>query len=124
MDLVKESTTERNWMLAHLPHLVRPIPFLFVELEGGKNKKRDIVGSCKIYDFLSDNESEFKTYKKHKWYKTEEIFEMEPEFIREGNKGGAVYYDNNVDDARLTIEVLKEAVVRGADIINYCKATG
>ena len=124
MDLVKESTTERNWMLAHLPHLVRPIPFLFVELEGGKYKKRDIVGACKIYDFLSDNESEFKTYKKHKWYKPEEIFEMEPEFIREGNKGGAVYYDNNVDDARLTIEILKEAVVRGADIINYCKATG
>ncbi|MCK4688312.1 MAG: FAD-dependent oxidoreductase, partial [Candidatus Lokiarchaeota archaeon] len=82
MDLVKESTTERNWMLAHLPHLVRPIPFLFVELEGGKYKKRDIVGACKIYDFLSDNESEFKTYKKHKWYKPEEIFEMEPEFIR------------------------------------------
>ena len=124
MDLVKESTTERNWMLAHLPHLVRPIPFLFVELEGGKYKKRDIVGACKIYDFLSDNESEFKTYKKHKWYKPEEIFEMEPEFIREGNKGGAVYYDNNVDDARLTIEILKEAVVRGADIINYCKVTG
>ncbi|MFX1317471.1 MAG: FAD-dependent oxidoreductase [Promethearchaeota archaeon] len=124
MDLVKESTTERNWMLAHLPHLVRPIPFLFVELEGGKYKKRDIVGACKIYDFLSDNESEFKTYKKHKWYKPEEIFEMEPEFIREGNKGGAVYYDNNVDDARLTIEVLKEAVVRGADIINYCKVNG
>ncbi|MFX0043753.1 MAG: FAD-dependent oxidoreductase, partial [Candidatus Hodarchaeota archaeon] len=124
MDLVKESATERNWMLAHLPHLVRPIPFLFVELEGGKYKKRDIVGACRIYDFLSDNESEFKTYKKHKWYKPEEIFEMEPEFIREGNKGGAVYYDNNVDDARLTIEVLKEAVVRGADIINYCKVTG
>ncbi len=124
MDLVKESTTERNWMLAHLPHLVRPIPFLFVELEGGKYKKRDIVGACKIYDFLSDNESEFKTYKKHKWYKPEEIFEIEPEFLREGNKGGAVYYDNNVDDARLTIEILKEAVVRGADIINYCKVTG
>jgi len=124
MDLVKESTTERNWMLAHIPHLVRPIPFLFVELEGGKYKKRDIVGACKIYDFLSDNESEFKTYKKHKWYKPEEIFEMEPEFIRKGNKGGAVYYDNNVDDARLTIEILKEAVVRGADIINYCKVTG
>lgn len=124
MDLVKESATERNWMLAHLPHLVRPIPFLFVELEGGKYKKRDIVGACRIYDFLSDNESEFKTYKKHKWYKPEEIFEMEPEFIREGNKGGAVYYDNNIDDARLTIEVLKEAVARGADIINYCEVTG
>jgi len=124
MDLVKESTTERNWMRIHIPHLVRPIPFLFVALEGGKYKKRDIVGACKIYDFLSDNESEFKNYKKFKWYPPEEIFKMEPEFIKEGNIGGAVYYDNNVDDSRLTIEVLKEAVIRGADILNYCKVNG
>lgn len=124
MDLVKESTTERNWMRAHIPHLVRPIPFLFVALEGGKYKKRDIVGACKLYDFLSDNKSEFKNYKKYKWYPPEEIFKMEPEFIKEGNIGGAVYYDNNVDDTRLTIEVLKEAVIRGADIVNYCKVTG
>jgi len=124
MDLVKESTTERNWMRVHIPHLVRPIPFLFVALDGGKYKKRDIVGACKIYDFLSDNKSEFKNYKKYKWYPPEEIFKMEPEFIKEGNIGGAVYYDNNVDDTRLTIEVLKEAVIRGADIVNYCKVTG
>ncbi len=120
MDLVKESTTERNWMRVHCP-TVRPIPFLFVALEGGKYKKRDIIGACKIYDFLSDDKSEFKNFKKHKWHSPTEIFEMEPEFLREGNKGGAVYYDNNVDDARLTIEILKEAVIRGADIVNYCK---
>ncbi len=120
MDLVKESTTERNWMREHCP-TVRPIPFLFVALEGGKYKKRDIIGACKIYDFLSDDKSEFKNFKKHKWYSTREIFEMEPGFIRAGNKGGAVYYDNNADDARLTIEILKEAVIRGADIVNYCK---
>ena len=124
MDLVKESTTERNWMRAHIPHLVRPIPFLFVALEGGKYKKRDVVGACKLYDFLSDNKSEFKNYKKYKWYPPEEIFKMEPGFIKEGNIGGAVYYDNNVDDTRLTIEVLKEAVIRGADVVNYCEVTG
>ncbi|MFX1278633.1 MAG: FAD-dependent oxidoreductase [Promethearchaeota archaeon] len=124
MDLVRESTTERNWMRIHIPHLVRPIPFLFVALEGGKYKKRDIIGACKIYDFLGNDKSEFKNYKNHKWYSPEEIFEMEPEFIKKGNKGGAVYYDNNVDDARLTIETLKEAIIRDADVINYCKVTG
>ncbi|MHA1763985.1 MAG: glycerol-3-phosphate dehydrogenase/oxidase, partial [Promethearchaeota archaeon] len=120
MDLVKTASTERNWMRHHCP-TVRPIPFLFVEIEGGKYKKRDITGACKIYDYLSDNGQEFKNYMKHKWYSAEKIHEMEPEFIQEGVKGGAVYYDCNVDDARLTLEILKEAVVRGADIINYCK---
>lgn len=124
MDLVKEATRERNWMREHIPHLVRPIPFLFVHLKDGKYKKRDIIGACKIYDFLSDNYSEFKNFKKHKWYSPEEIFEMEPEYVRDGNLGGVVYYDNNVDDARLTIEIIKEAVIRGADALNYCKVTG
>jgi glycerol-3-phosphate dehydrogenase len=124
MDLVKESTRERNWMRVQIPHLLRPIPFLFVYLKDSKYKKRDIVGACKVYDFLSDKDSEFKNYKQYKWYSPEEIFEMEPEYIREGNLGGAVYYDNNVDDARLTIETMKEAVIRGADALNYCKVIG
>ncbi|MFW9895357.1 MAG: glycerol-3-phosphate dehydrogenase/oxidase [Candidatus Thorarchaeota archaeon] len=124
MDLVRESTTERNWMRVHIPHLVRPIPFLFVALEGGKYKKRDIVGACRIYDFLGEDKSDFKNYKNHQWYPPEKVQKLEPEFIQEGNKGGAVYYDNNIDDARLTIETIKEAVIRGADVINYCKAIG
>ncbi len=124
MDLVHESTTERNWLQAHLINLVRPIPFLFVHMEGSKYKKRDITGACKIYDFLGNKDTDFKIYKAHKWYKPEEVFEMEPDYVREGNLGGAVYYDTNVDDARLTIEILKEAVIRSADVINYCKVVG
>ncbi|MBD3214494.1 MAG: FAD-dependent oxidoreductase [Candidatus Lokiarchaeota archaeon] len=122
MDLVKEATTERNWMQAHIPHLIRPIPFLFVNWEGGKYNERSIKSAVKIYDFLSDKDQEFKNYKQHRWYSKEEVLELEPEIKKEGNKGGAVYYDCNVDDARLTIETLKEAVIRGADIINYCEA--
>ncbi|MFX1571611.1 MAG: FAD-dependent oxidoreductase [Promethearchaeota archaeon] len=124
MDLVREATRERNWMRHHIPHLIRPIPFCLPYFEGGKYKKRELESAVKIYDFLSDDKSEFKNYKKYKWYTPEEIFKMEPEILREGNLGGAVYYDTNIDDARLTIEILKEAVIRNADAINYCKAIG
>jgi glycerol-3-phosphate dehydrogenase len=68
MDLVKEATTERNWMRAHVP-TVRPIPFLFVQMEDGKYKKRDIIAATQIYDFLSNNNQQYKNFKKHKWYK-------------------------------------------------------
>lgn len=121
MDLVKEATTERNWMIAHIPNLIRPIPFLFVEWEDGKYKKRDIKAAVKMYDILSDKGEEFKNYKQHSLLDKEEVLKKEPKIKKEGNKGGAVYYDCNVDDARLTIETLKEAVIRGADIINYCE---
>jgi glycerol-3-phosphate dehydrogenase len=121
MDLVQESATERNWMVAHIPHLVRPLPFLLPVFKGGKYKKRDILSACKIYDFLGNKDKEFKIYEEHKWYKPEKISELEPEFIREGLEGGAIYYDTNLDDARLTLETLKEAVIRSADAVNYCK---
>ncbi|MFW9818030.1 MAG: FAD-dependent oxidoreductase [Candidatus Thorarchaeota archaeon] len=124
MKLVKEASRERNWMRIHIPHLVRPLPFYLPVFEGGKYKTRDLKAAVKIYDFLSDDKSEFKNFKPHKWHSSEEIFKIEPEFLREGNLGGAVYYDNNIDDARLTIETLKEAVIRGADVLNYCKVIG
>ncbi len=120
MDLVKEATTERNWMRQHCTTL-RPIPFLFVAWEGGKYKMRDIKGATKIYDFLSDKNEKYKNYKQRQLISTEEVIEAEPEIRKEGNNGGVIYYDNNVDDARLTIETLKEAVIRGADVVNYCE---
>lgn len=122
-DLVKSATRERNWMRIQIPHLVRPVPFFLPIIEGSKYKKRDFQGLTKIYDFLSDDQSEFKNFKKSKTYKAEEIYELEPKFNRKGLQGGVVYYDTNIDDARLTIEVLKEAMVRGADVLNYCKVT-
>ncbi|MBN1800298.1 MAG: glycerol-3-phosphate dehydrogenase/oxidase [Candidatus Lokiarchaeota archaeon] len=121
MELVKEATTERNWLRAHLPHLTRPIPFLFANWEGGKDKKRSIKAAVKLYDFLSDNDQEFKNYKQHSWLEPEEIANVEPEMKKDGNLGGAIYYDNNIDDARLTIETIKEAIIRGSDALNYCK---
>ncbi|MFX1597064.1 MAG: FAD-dependent oxidoreductase [Promethearchaeota archaeon] len=124
MDLVRVASRERNWMRVHIPHLVRPIPFFISVIEGALFKKRELVAAMKIYDFLSDDKSEFINFKKPKWHSAEEIFELEPEFLRDGILGGAIFYDTNIDDARLTIEILKEAVIRGADVLNYCKVNG
>ncbi|MFW9999856.1 MAG: FAD-dependent oxidoreductase [Candidatus Hermodarchaeota archaeon] len=124
MDLVRVASRERNWMRVQIPHLVRPIPFHIPVIEGAVFKKRQLAAALKIYDFLSDDKSEFINFKKHKWHSAEEIFELEPEFLRDGNLGGIIYYDTNIDDARLTIEILKEAVIRGADVLNYCKVNG
>ena len=124
MDLVKSASRERNWMRVQIPHLVRPLPFFIPFLEGEKYKKRDLQSAAKIYDFLSDDKSEFKNFKKNESHTAEEVYTLEPEFRKEGISGGIIYYDTNIDDARLTIEILKEANIRGADSINYCKVLG
>ncbi|MFX1288225.1 MAG: glycerol-3-phosphate dehydrogenase/oxidase, partial [Promethearchaeota archaeon] len=123
-DLVKKATQERNWMRVHIPHLVRPIPFFLPVIEGAKIKKRDLQGATKLYDFLSDNKSDYKNFKSSKSYTAEEIYKLEPNFTRKGLKGGVIYYDTNIDDARLTIEILKEAIIRGTDAVNYCEVVG
>ena len=121
LDLVKEATTERNWMRAHIPHLIRPVPFLWVNWKEDSGNKQSIESALKLYDSLSDDSQEFKNFKKYQWFSAEELQELEPEIKEKVGQGGAIYYDNNVDDARLTIETLKEAVIRGADVISYCK---
>ncbi|MHA2325449.1 MAG: glycerol-3-phosphate dehydrogenase/oxidase, partial [Promethearchaeota archaeon] len=121
LDLVKEATTERNWMRAHIPHLIRPVPFLWVNWKGDASNKQVIETALKLYDSLSDNSQEFTNFQKYQWFSAEELQKLEPEIKDQVGEGGAIYYDNNVDDARLTIETLKEAVIRGADIVSYCK---
>ena len=124
IDLVKEATTERNWMRAHIPHLIRPVPFLWVNWKEDTATRQAIESALKLYDSLSDDSQEFKNFKKYQWFSAEELQKLEPEIKDKVNEGGAIYYDTNVDDARLTIETLKEAVIRGADIISYCKVIG
>jgi glycerol-3-phosphate dehydrogenase len=46
---------------------------------------------------------------------------MEPLLKQQGLKGGGHYVEYRTDDARLTIEVLKEAVNQGAKAVNYAK---
>jgi len=121
LDLVKEATTERNWMRAHIPHLIRPVPFLWVNWKDDTGSKQSIESALKLYDSLSDESQELKNFKKYQWFSAEELQKLEPEIKDKVGEGGAIYYDNNVDDARLTIETLKEAVIRGADVISYCK---
>ena len=49
---------------------------------------------------------------------------LEPLLDARNLTGGAYYYEYRTDDARLTLEVLKEAVARGARAVNYTKVTG
>ena len=117
--LVRESTTERNWLLAHLPHLIRPLRILMTIWQDRKDSLSKANLAVRVYDLLSDSYSKFKTYKKHEILKPEEIIELEPFMKKEGLLGGSTYYDTNVDDARLVLESIKESIVNGADAINY-----
>jgi len=125
--LVRESTTERNWLIAHLPHLVRPLGFLFCSYAKGKDRPYQIRFALTAYGILSDWFSKFKNFRKPRFFSPEFIEEIEPAVTLNDPSLGRMklagfYYDTNVDDARLTIETIKESLIisKGSSVaLNY-----
>lgn len=128
--LVRESTTERNWLAQALPNLVEPLGFIVNTYEGGKDSLLKIKVAVFLYDLISNFLSKYKNPKKHKFLSREKIIEMEPAVKRQGLLGGAIYYDTNVDDSRLTIETIKEAIAISKNkkidsyAFSYCRFLG
>jgi len=106
--LVRESTTERNWLCAALPNLVRPVRFHYCGYLGGKDSPRRVKLALRLYDLLSNAFSRYRM-PRHRILSPEALRREEPCMRTEGIAMAGVYYDANVDDARLTLEVLKEA---------------
>ena len=123
-NVVRESTTERNWLRTHFPNLVRPLAFNLYSYEGWMYSPKKVKLAMKLYSKFSDTFSKFKNYKKPTILTCEEFLKLEPGIRKEGLNMGGYYYDTNVDDARLTLETIKEALVlsEGKSVaINHAK---
>jgi glycerol-3-phosphate dehydrogenase len=130
--LVRESTTERNWLRNHFPNMVRPIGFFYNAFAKGKDRPVQVILSMIIYSLLSDYKSRFKNYRWPKIYLARFIKKIEPNYIQEIEPFGKLvisgfYYDTNIDDARLTMETIKESLFYSKGnscALNYSEVTG
>jgi len=124
--LVREATTERNWLCAALPNLVRPQVFHYCAYPGSKDTPRRVKTALRLYDLLSNTFSRFKL-PRHHLLTPDQVAAGEPAVDTRGMTLAGAYYDANVDDARLTLEVLKEArdASGGRSVaLNYVEAVG
>ncbi len=130
--LVRESATERNWLMNHFPNLVRPLGFMYCSYEKGKDKPVMVWIAAKLYQLLSDSFSDFKNYRKSRIFKADFVEEFEPKVAMEIPELGRLrmagfYYDTNCDDARVTMEIIKESVGNSAGLsraVNYARVNG
>ena len=130
--LVRESTTERNWLRIHFPNMVRPTGFFYNAFAKGKDRSVQVILSMIIYSLLSDFRTRFKNYKWPRIYTAKIMKKIEPNYIQEVEPFGKLtisgfYYDTNIDDARLTIETIKESLnySKGASCaLSYSEVTG
>lgn len=122
--LVRESLRERKTLRRIAPHLCAPTPFLLPIYKGGKPSplgggKWKLGLGLWFYDKLASS----KTFPPHQWISPQEVSQLSPALDAHQLRGAFVYYDCVTDDARLVIELIKQAAARGAVIANYAGAT-
>jgi len=118
--LVYEALHERQRLLRNAPHLVTPLPFL-IPLYGGKAIAKALNSGLWMYDLTGG----LRIGKRHHRISPDKTLVHMPTLRREGLAAGFEYYDAQADDARLTLSIVRTAVLdHGAVATNYAEVTG
>jgi glycerol-3-phosphate dehydrogenase len=111
--LVREALKERELMVSRTaPHLVSPVSFLYPLHE--PLKERGYVGAgLMLYDALRGREH---VLPHHRHVSVRRMRQIAPGLRPDVLRGGVLYYDAQVDDARHTMMLARTAAVYGATI--------
>ncbi len=118
--LVREALRERKILLEIASHLVYPSKFFFPVYEESRVFPLQLRAGLFLYDLLAGN----KGIGGHDFISPEETRAEFPGLKKEGLKATGVYYDCQMDDARLVISNVLDARARGASVTNYAEVTG
>lgn len=119
LGLVKEVGTERAIVYRNAPHVVHPERMLLPIVEGGSLGKALSSLGLWVYDFLAGVPRE----ERRRMLGADETLLQEPMLRNDILTGGGLYFEYRTDDARLTIEILKTAVAKGALCLNYAQVS-
>ncbi|KQY82109.1 glycerol-3-phosphate dehydrogenase [Paenibacillus sp. Root52] len=118
--MVAEVGRERAVVYENGPHVTTPEPMLLPIYTAGTFGRFSTSLGLMVYDRLAG----VKYSERRKMLNAGATADMEPLLRKEGLLGSGLYVEYRTDDARLTIEVMKEAVRYGAQAVNYVKADG
>ena len=114
--LVRESLRERGILYRLAPHLVRPVPMYM--LAGDLRRRAVYRAGLTAYEALAAG----RNIGYHTSVSAGRVAEAIPGFG--GRSRGFRYFECQVDDARLTIEVARTAQAAGAVLANHAQVTG
>ncbi|SET10427.1 homodimeric glycerol 3-phosphate dehydrogenase (quinone) [Oceanobacillus limi] len=115
--VVAEVGKERAIVYENGPHVTTPEWMMLPFHEGGTFGPFTTNIGLRVYDFLAG----VKKTERRKMFSADQAFQREPLIKHVGLKGAGYYVEYKTDDARLTIEVIKKAVEKGAFALNYTK---
>jgi glycerol-3-phosphate dehydrogenase len=118
LGVTRESCVERELLARLNPHLVRPLPFLFCSFQGGVAPWKMLAG-LSIYSALAGfHGGGFKLLSES------EIEALSHDVRKDNLRAAALYYDQQVDDARIVLETVKDARRVGAEAISHAEVIG
>jgi glycerol-3-phosphate dehydrogenase len=121
--LVYENLAERQRLLDNAPHLVSPLPFLIPLFGRHGAVSKTVARSYSSILWLYDVTGGLRIGARHRRVQRAEALEHLPVLNTERLVAGFLYYDARADDARLTLAVLRTAVIdHGAVAVNYAPA--
>jgi glycerol-3-phosphate dehydrogenase len=118
--LVKEVGSERAVVHKLAPHLVVPEMMLLPLREGRGFGSILTSFGLWLYDWLAG----VNVVDRRKMLSRGQTLRAEPLLNKDGVKGGGLYAEYRTDDARLTIEIAKQATAHGAILYSYALVTG
>src|SRR5690606_31575983 len=112
---VQEALEEKNLWLKLAPHVCFERKFYFPVYNFSKYPPFMLRMGLFLYDLLSH----FKN-RPHEMFSKEEILKKVPALRSDGLKASGMYYDGIVDDAKLTLECIYDALLEpGIEALNY-----
>lgn len=118
--LVHEALRERKTLLNIASHLVYTSKFFFPVYEESRVFPLQLRAGLVLYDLLAWG----RGIGKHEFIGPAETRKVFPGLKKEGLKATGVYYDCQIDDARLVISNVLDAASRGAAVANYAEVVG
>jgi glycerol-3-phosphate dehydrogenase len=110
--LTRESVRARQRLLMEAPGLVEPLEFLMPVYEGHGPGRWALEAGLSVYDLMA-------LKRQHTYYSAEEFSQLVPSIRTERLSGGFSFLDAQVDDSRLVLRLIYEAVDAGAVALNY-----
>jgi glycerol-3-phosphate dehydrogenase len=118
--LVRESARERERLRRLVPHLVRPMRFVFPLYRGVSVPPWMLRIGLLGYDLLAG----VRGATRHRMLRPADVEKTEPGLRRDGLRGAGEYWDCWTNDARLVLETLLSAVSAGTVALSYAEVVG
>jgi glycerol-3-phosphate dehydrogenase len=116
--LVYEALHERRRLLRNAPYLVHPLRFVLPFYAGARVPPWKWRVGLTLYDFLAGAGN----LRRSRSAAAARLRREFPGLHAAGLTGGAEYFDAQMDDARLCLEVVRSAALQGAAVANYVEA--